>query len=376
MRLQLKPRGGRQCIMGFITLLWVPPAPADRPNCWNSGPRKGAALQRAILPLIFLLLAALAAPAQLPEFYKNVHQLTWVVKDVEAVAGAWARLGLNDIERHGEVTIPVEYRGSKALTRVRWTRGRLGAVCINMYQPVEGTNAWSEFLGRHGDGVMSLLYLAPSREAFEREAERLRTAGVRVLQRGAITAGGRTLNYTYLDTEPQGKYVLGLMYDSHPASLEASPAAAPSVRIIQFAFVIDSLPPVSAYWKKLGFPEFEVTHPALTGLFYKGQPAKYEQDLGWQKHGAVPFEWCVPPADSPTVYAEYLKTHGEGVQHIAFEVSDMDQAIARYKQLGFETVQGGGWGQDGKPGSGRFGYVDTERVGGLTIELLWNYRQK
>jgi catechol 2,3-dioxygenase-like lactoylglutathione lyase family enzyme len=195
------------------------------------------------------------------------------------------------------------------------------------------------------------------------------------LQRGSFTAAGRTLHYAYFDTEAEGKYVLGLMYDPNPAA-EASPATPASVRVTQFAFVVGSLPPVSAYWKKLGFPEFEVTHPALTHLFFRGRPTGYEQDLGWQRHGSVPFEWCVPPANPPTVYAEYLKRHGEGLQHIAFEVPDMDQAIARYKQLGFETVQGGGWGEDGKPGSGRFGYVDTDRVGGLTIELLWNYRQK
>ena len=331
---------------------------------------------RAVLTLFLVLFAVPAVSAQLPEFYRNVHQLIWVVKDVEGVADAWAKLGLSDIERHGEISLPVEYRGSKALARVRWTSGRFGAVRVHMVQPVEAPNAWSEFLGRHGDGVMSLLYLAPTREDYERETARLQAAGVHVLQRGTVPARGQTLDYTYFDTQPQGKYVLGLMCGSPSASPNTSPAAAPSVRVTQFAFVVDSLPPVSAYWKKLGFPEFEVTHPALTGLFFKGQPTRYEQDLGWQRHGAVPFEWCVPPAGSSTVYSEYLRIHGAGLQHIAFEVSDMDQAIARDKQLGFETVQGGGWGQDGKPGSGRFGYVDTGTAGGLTIELLWNYRQK
>lgn len=31
LRLPLKPRGGRQYIMGF-TLLWMPPAPAELPE--------------------------------------------------------------------------------------------------------------------------------------------------------------------------------------------------------------------------------------------------------------------------------------------------------------------------------------------------------
>ncbi len=331
-------------------------------------------MRPGILLFTFLLFAT-TAPAQLPEFYKNVHELTWVVKDADAVAGAWAKLGLSDIERHGDVTMPVEYRGAKSPTLVRWIGGRFGSLYVNIYQPMQGANAWTEFLGRHGDGVMSLLFMPPSREAFQTEVQRLRTAGVRELQRLTITTAGRAVDYAYFDTEPQGKYVLGLAYDPKAAS-NAAPAPAGSVRVTQFAFVVENLSPASSYWKKLGFPDFDVTHPALTGLFYRGRPTAYEQDLGWQKHGRVPFEWCVPSASAPTVYAEQLKKHGAGFHHIAFEVADMNQAMAHYKQLGFDTVQGGGWGEDGKPGSGRFGYVDTERVGGLTIELLWNYRSK
>ena len=35
----------------------------------------------------------------------------------------------------------------------------------------------------------------------------------------------------------------------------------------------------------------------------------------------------------------------------------------------------GGWGEEGKPGSGKFAYVDTEEFGGESIELLWSYKE-
>lgn len=313
-----------------------------------------------VLPAV--LLVALPGRAQLPEFYRNVHGMVWVVKDVDEVAAAWMKLGLAEVVRHGEVKQRIEYRGKPGMARLKWVSGRLGPVLVDFYQPLEGTNAWSDFLARHGDGVMSLVYLAGSPDALERETERLKAAGVSVLQR----ADGRV----YFDTEPNGKYVLALAARARTTTAAAGP------RITQFAFVVSELAPVFSYWKKLGFPEFSVTHPALTDLFYRGRPAAYEQDLGWQRHGAVPFEWCVPPAGTPSVYAEYLKKHGEGVQHIAFSVPDMDAAIVHYKSLGFAAVQGGGWGEAGKPGSGRFAYLDTDAAGGLTIELLWNYGGK
>jgi hypothetical protein len=52
----------------------------------------------------------------------------------------------------------------------------------------------------------------------------------------------------------------------------------------------------------------------------------------------------------------------------------MDQAIAFFKDHGYEISMSGGWGDRGKPGSGRFAYVDTGKIGGETIELLWSYR--
>ncbi len=34
--------------------------------------------------------------------------------------------------------------------------------------------------------------------------------------------------------------------------------------------------PVSAYWRKLGFPAMEITHGPLSDLRYRGQPGPFE----------------------------------------------------------------------------------------------------
>ena len=72
------------------------------------------------------------------------------------------------------------------------------------------------------------------------------------------------------------------------------------------------------------------------------------------------------------MYEDFRKAHGEGLHHIAFAVEDLDQALAVWKRAGLEPVQSGAWGEKGKPGSGRYAYVDTEPVGGVFVELLWN----
>ncbi len=115
------------------------------------------------------------------------------------------------------------------------------------------------------------------------------------------------------------------------------------------------------------------THSALSDLRYHGALGQFDQELGWQRHGAVVYEW-ISPLKGPTVYEDALKAHGEGFHHLAFQVEDMDKAMAAWTTAGFPVVQSGAWGEKGKPGSGRFAYVDTDPIGGVTVELLWDFR--
>jgi methylmalonyl-CoA/ethylmalonyl-CoA epimerase len=181
-----------------------------------------------------------------------------------------------------------------------------------------------------------------------------------------------------MDTEPQGKYVLGLSYGPLPSAIPAATTASAEAppfpaKLSQYALVVESLQPVSDYWVRLGFPAMEVTHPALTELRYHGELGRFDQKLGWHRHGTVTWEW-IEPLQGPTVYRDFLKAHGEGFHHIAFDVPDIDAAARAWEAVGVKIVQSGAWGEKGKPGSGRFAYADTAPFGGVTVELLWNQR--
>jgi catechol 2,3-dioxygenase-like lactoylglutathione lyase family enzyme len=202
----------------------------------------------------------------------------------------------------------------------------------------------------------------------------LAALGVGILADGLIDTDSGPIHYVYFDTEAQGKYVLGLI--SFPPGMESRPTPSTEngeLKLSQYAMVIRDLPAVSAFWKKLGFPDMEVTHPALRNLRYRGGLGEFDQQLGWQRHGEVVYEWIVP-LKGPTVYEDHLKAHGEGIHHLAFDTADLDKACGKFEGAGFPVVQSGAWGEDGKPGSGRFAYSDTSKVGGAVVELLWNYR--
>lgn len=323
-----------------------------------------------------LTASASLAAAETPELYRKVASVHWVVRDLEATKAAWSRLGFRAVRDLGEMRVAGSFRGQSGTTRLRVATTRLAGLDVVWLQPVEGQNAFAEFLERHGEGVFSLNYQAPGLDALEAEVSRLSALGVGVLQRAQVLSGAGALTIVHMDTESQGKYVLGLVHGAPPAAAPAEAAATAEgppfpVKLSQYALVVESLQPVSDYWARLGFPAMDVTHPPLSDLRYHGEPGRFDQKLGWHRHGTVTWEW-IEPLQGPTVYRDFLKAHGEGLHHLAFDVPDIDAAARAWEAVGVPIVQSGAWGEKGKPGSGRFAYADTSAIGGVTIELLWN----
>jgi methylmalonyl-CoA/ethylmalonyl-CoA epimerase len=316
-----------------------------------------------------VLLACLAVPAlaELPEFYKQVDRVVFVVPDVEKALAGWKASGVVQVFATESTNFHADYRGARTESTVKYAAGCFGDVVANWLQPVSGSNAFADFLKRHGPGVFALMHRVGSRPELNTEVARMTGLGVKVLQRGSM--GDDESEYVLFDTAPEGKYTIGLYYQ--PGTAPATPASAREVT--QFAFIVHDEAPVSKYWAKLGWPDMSITHPQLHGLEYRGKPGDFGARLGWMRHGKVVYEWIVPEK-GPSTWQDHLDAHGEGMHHIAFNVEDMDKAIAEWKQGGYPYIMGGAWGEPGKRGYGRFAYVNTQAAGGIDVELLWNYK--
>jgi len=322
--------------------------------------------------ILLIVVAASSVSAQPPDFYRSVDRIVWVVDDVERVTEAWRKVGLARLDKREEIDLLCQFRGSPAKSKVRLGCGFLGDVRVEWVQPLSGENAYSKFLKEHGNGIFSLVHRVPDMAALQRELDRLGSAGADILQRSERTTPPGVVHDVYLDTAPQGKYVLGLIQvaaDSEPAP----PVIAPEKKIVQFAFAVHYLKPVSAFWEKLGLGPMALNRGNLSDVRYKGTPIGPELLFGWQRNRKVPYEW-LQPASSPNVFDDHMRAHGEGIHHLALTVDDLDKATAQWTQLGHAVVQSGKWGEEGKKGSGRFAYIDTESAGGMMIELLWNHR--
>jgi hypothetical protein len=54
-------------------------------------------------------------------------------------------------------------------------------------------------------------------------------------------------------------------------------------------------------------------------------------------------------------------------------VDDLPKSIAALERLGYRVHQAGAWGEVGKPGSGQYAYMDTDSVGGISLELVQSW---
>jgi hypothetical protein len=324
---------------------------------------------------IFLLTTANYSKAQqtsnVPAYFKQVDQTLWIVKDLNNVVDKWRQLGFNQVKRLGVVEATSKKNGN---IKLDVAQANLAGAIITWIQPQETGSVFAKFNASYGDGAMSLVYHLNDAAAMQQEIERLKQNGIDQLDAVAINTPAGPVNYVLMNTGKEGKYILGFTYGDVDKQVTADLTNENkfAMRQNQYAFVAKNPEPISDYWQKTGMPPLTMAKPDIGDKMYHNTAANYDLKQGWQKQGKVPYEWCFS-LRAPNVYIDHLKQHGEGFHHLGFAVKDMDAVIKDYESKGFHFSMSGSWGEKGKPGSGRFAYVDLEDAGGVTMELLWNY---
>lgn len=310
---------------------------------------------------------------EIPDHFKHVDQVFWVINDLDKTINHWARLGFDQVMDMG--TVDVNLKKSRKVVKVRMAKANLGGAHVTWIQPLGDGSLFSEFYDSYGEGAMSLVHRMDSEKSLKSEIKLLSRFGVNVKEEIHIPTAIGDLTYVLMDTRDEGTFYLGLTYGYSEIELtkQLTSENLHNMKLNQYAFALknENIQDVSAYWHRIGFPEFEINHPELGEKHYYDSEVDHDLIQGWQRHGDIAYEWCIP-VSTPIVYDDHIKQHGEGIHHIAFAVSDMDKVLEDYKSKGYVVSMGGTWGEKGKPGSGRYEYIDLADAGGLTVELLWS----
>ena len=139
--------------------------------------------------------------------------------------------------------------------------------------------------------------------------------------------------------------------------------------ITQIAVVVaDMESALRSYTENLGWGPwkvFDYKPPLLHDTVVRGEPCEFRMIGAETSVDGLGFE-LIQPVSGPSIYQEFLDTHGEGVQHIAcMKHSDEDARLFKehWRERGAEILMGGRIGE-----SIEFYYLDTSPMLKFVLE--------
>ena len=139
----------------------------------------------------------------------------------------------------------------------------------------------------------------------------------------------------------------------------------------QIGFVVEDLENmVRNYYDRFGIGSwyfYTYAPPLLKFQKYYGKSVYFKFRLALSNLGNTRIE-LIQNMEGQTIYSDFIKEHGYGVQHLGIYVDDMQEALKEAVAAGYSVImEGGGFGLDG---DGHFAYLDTEKTCGTTFELI------
>ncbi len=99
-------------------------------------------------------------------------------------------------------------------------------------------------------------------------------------------------------------------------------------------------------------------------LSYRGEVGHFSHRLAYAQLGSIELE-LVQPLEGESLFAEFLREHGEGIQHIRFNTADLQPLLTYLSGKGVEPLMSG---SSRRPGT-RWVLMDTAAQAGFVMEL-------
>jgi hypothetical protein len=137
--------------------------------------------------------------------------------------------------------------------------------------------------------------------------------------------------------------------------------------IIQNGYVVKDLEAALDHWtQKCGIgPFFLLEHINFAKLMFRGQPTKIDMTAAIAYWGDVQVELIYQHDDAPSIYTEFSRSKGEGLQHVGVMTDSVERHLAELAKVGIKPTQ---WGHT--EAGVQFAYVDTDMHPGGMIELV------
>lgn len=151
----------------------------------------------------------------------------------------------------------------------------------------------------------------------------------------------------------------------------------PGMKVVtQVAIVCRDIDATSKRWAAvLGVdpPQIRTTKPGRqVKVIFQGHPSGGQAKLAFIKLGPQVTLELIQPLGGDTSWQQFLDRNGEGVQHIAFQIADVEKTVKAFGDTGIPVLHQGRYDDD----SGSYTYVDSAKALGVTLELLHSEPKK
>jgi methylmalonyl-CoA/ethylmalonyl-CoA epimerase len=121
---------------------------------------------------------------------------------------------------------------------------------------------------------------------------------------------------------------------------------------------------VDFFTSVFGWGPFKVREGEQKGFTYDGRMGDCRLKMAFARSGGVEIE-LIQVLEGETPHSDFLRRHGEGLQHLRFRVDDIDGMTAALAREGVEPL----WSQR-FPGVAAFAYMKANKTSGLMVELF------
>lgn len=108
---------------------------------------------------------------------------------------------------------------------------------------------------------------------------------------------------------------------------------------------------------------YDYNPDTVQDMVLRGKPEGYAMRLALANVSNLTLE-LIEPRDDKSIYAEFLREHGEGLHHVAFGTESYSETTQFFQKKGFDVLQAGTW-QNFK-----YAYFDTREDLGLISEIF------
>jgi Glyoxalase/Bleomycin resistance protein/Dioxygenase superfamily len=137
--------------------------------------------------------------------------------------------------------------------------------------------------------------------------------------------------------------------------------------IIQNGYVVKDLDKAMHHWSgKCGVgPFFVLEHIKFGDLYFRGQRTSIDMTAAIAYWGEMQIELIYQHDDAPSIYTDFSRSKGEGLQHVGVMTDSVEKHLAELAQSGIKPTQ---WGATAT--GIQFAYLDTDLHPGGMIELV------